>query len=253
MFKLIKYEYRKDIVTYIVVASVMLVLEAYLALSLLFKNNTNVAIATVLFVLCGWAVVMFIMIMGVVSFARELNSRSSYMTFMTPNSAFKIVGAKYVTVFLTTLIVTGLFGLFGYLDMQLAMIKYNDINNMKEMVDLVLSMADTSLSGIFASIAAMIINIWINIFTTVSMAYLGVTLSCTLLANSKGKGWLAFAFFIVIRIVLSVVTHFLPSFELGYDLWQIVLGEWPSLLLELLMVVGTYFGVSNLLAKKVSL
>ena len=253
MFKLIKYEYRKDIVSYIVVASVILVLEAYLAFSLLIKSNTNVAIATMLFMMCGWAVIMFIMIMGVVSFSRELNSRSSYMTFMTPNSAFKIVGAKYITLLFTTLLVTSLFGLFGYIDIQIAMAQYKNVKNMKEMVDMILSLADTSLSGIFASVAAMVVNIWISIFTTVSMAYFAVTLSCTILANKKGKGWLAFAFFIAIRIILSVISNFLPSFDFGYEVWQVIFGQWPLLLLEFLIVIGTYFGVSNLLNKKVSL
>ena len=52
MLKLIKSEYRKDIVSYIVVLSTMVVLEAYLGLSLLLKSNVNVALASVLFVLC---------------------------------------------------------------------------------------------------------------------------------------------------------------------------------------------------------
>lgn len=253
MLKLIKYEYRKDIVSYIVVLSTMVVLEAYLGLSLLLKSNVNVALASVLFVLCGWAVILFIMIMGVVSFARELNSRSSYMTFMTPNSAYKIVGSKYITVLFTTLAVTALYGFFWYIDMNVAMVRYNDIKNIGDMIDMVLKMADTSLANIFASIAAMVVNIWISIFTTVSIAYFAVTLSCTVLANSKGKGWLAFGFFIVIRIILSVVTNFLPGFSYGYDMWALVLGQWPTLLMELVFVLGSYFGVSVMLDKKVSL
>ena len=46
----------------------------------------------ILFLLCGWAGIIFLMIMGVVSYARELNSKYSYMTFMTPNSTYAIVG-----------------------------------------------------------------------------------------------------------------------------------------------------------------
>ena len=253
MLKLIKYEYRKDMISYIVVAGVLAVLELYLGLSILFKSNNNVAVALVLFVLCGWAVVMFIMIMGVVSFARELNSRSSYMTFMTPNSSYKIVGAKYITVLFTTLVVTALFGFFGYADVQLALVKYNNIKDMSDMVDMILGLADMSIAGILTDIAAMVANIWITIFTTVSMAYFAVTLSCTLLANSKGKGWLAFAFFIAIRILLSIIIGVLPRFKYGYRFWQIIAASWPAYLLELVIVIGTYFGVSALLEKKVSL
>ena len=86
MLKLIKYELRKDMTLYIVIFSILFALELYLGGSILCKSDANVAISMILFLLCGWAGIIFLMIMGVVSYARELNSKYSYMTFMTPNS-----------------------------------------------------------------------------------------------------------------------------------------------------------------------
>ena len=88
MRKLIKYELRKDMILYIIVFSVIMMLEFYLLGSILAKSEANIVISTLLFIMCGSSAILFVEVLGVVSFARELGSKYSYMTFMTPNSTF---------------------------------------------------------------------------------------------------------------------------------------------------------------------
>lgn len=254
MLKLIKYELRKDMTLYIVIFSILFALELYLGGSILCKSDANVAISMILFLLCGWAGIIFLMIMGVVSYARELNSKYSYMTFMTPNSTYAIVGAKYLTLFIVTVLASALYILFIYADVQLAMVKYGNIRNMREMADQILEiMAGTNISDIIIGIAAVVLGIWINIILTVSFAYLAITLSATILANKKGKGWLAFGLFVVIRVVTAIASYHIPTFDFGDSFVQTIAGSWLVYLFEILFIIGTYIGVSELLKRKVSL
>lgn len=254
MLKLIKYELRKDMTLYIVIFSILFALELYLGGSILCKSDANVAISMILFLLCGWAGIIFLMIMGVVSYARELNSKYSYMTFMTPNSTYAIVGAKYLTLFIVTVLASALYILFIYADVQLTMVKYGNIRNMREMADQILEiMAGTNISDIIIGIAAVVLGIWINIILTVSFAYLAITLSATILANKKGKGWLAFGLFVVIRVVTAIASSHIPTFDFGDSFAQMIAGSWLVYLFEILFIIGTYIGVSELLKRKVSL
>lgn len=134
------------------------------------------------------------------------------------------------------------------------MVKYGNIRNMREMADQILEiMAGTNISDIIIGIAAVVLGIWINIILTVSFAYLAITLSATILANKKGKGWLAFGLFVVIRVVTAIVSSHIPTFDFGDSFAQMIAGSWLVYLFEILFVIGTYIGVSELLKRKVSL
>lgn len=255
MLKLIKYEYRKSITIFIIIFGVLFGLETYLAVSILAKSTTNIAISTLLYMLIGWAGIMGLMVIGVISYARELNAKYSFMMFMTPNSTYRIVGAKYLTLLITTVVATLLYGAFVYLDVRLAMSRFEDTADMLEMVnELMEVLFGKNISNLVIGFVGMVVGIWVSILLTVSFAYLAITLSNTVLANKRGKGWLAVGFFVAIRVVVQIVSNLLPSFDFGNDtLLQIMAGQWPTYIFELLFIVGTYIGVSELLKRKVSL
>ena len=254
MLKLIKYELRKDMTIYIIIFSVLCALELYLAGSIFFQSDTNLVISMLLYMLCGWAGIIFLMIMGVVSYSRELNSKYSFMTFMTPNSTYRIVGAKYLTLLLMTVVASALYMLFIYLDVQLAFIKYADIKDITEFIDEMVNIfSGTGIKDIVVSILATLASIWLNILLTVSFAYLAITLSATILANKKGKGWLAFGLFVVIRVVTAVISNYIPVFDFGNSFMELMAGSWLVYLFEIVFIIGTYIGVSELLKRKVSL
>lgn len=253
MFKLIKYEYRKDLPLYIIIVSVILALASYLALSIVAESTTNIAISLILFILCGWGAVLFIMVIGVISYAREINSRTSYMSFMAPVTTFEIVGAKYVSLIITTVVATSVYGLCAYLNFTLAMSQFNEIRDMAEMIDYILVYFETDLATIIITFIVTVLSIWLTILLTVSYAYLAITLSSTILANKRGKAWLSIGLFAAIRTVTSIITYFIPKFDFGTSFAEILLSNWLVYVFEILLIIGTYFGVSVLLKKKVSL
>lgn len=255
MLKLIKYEYRKMLTVFIIIFGILFGLEAYLAISILLKSTTNITISALLYMLIGWAGIMGLMIIGVVSYAMELNAKYSFMMFMTPNSPYKIVGAKYLTLIITTVVSTLLYGAFIYLDVKLAMMQYKDTADMLEAINEFMGLLfGKSISSLVIGFVGMVLGIWVSILLTVSFAYLAITLSNTILANKRGKGWLAFGFFVAIRTVTQIISLFLPTFDFGSGtLLQIMAASWPTYLFEIVFIVGTYIGVSELLKRKVSL
>ena len=253
MFKMIKYEYRKDMPLYIIVVSLIVALTTYLGISIMSESEINLAISIILFILCGWGSVIFIMVIGVISYAREVNSKSSFMTFMTPLNTFEIVGSKYITLIITTIIATGLYVGGAYLNISLALFKYEEIDDVMEMLDYFLVYYQSSVTDILAAFLALIVTIWSSIFMTVSYAYLAITLSSTILANRRGKGWLAVGLYMAISISANIVSAILPKFEFGDSFSAMIMSQWPTFVFQTLMIIGTYFGVSLLLKKKVSL
>lgn len=254
MFKLIKYEFRKDMTIYIVVFSVLAALELYLAASIGLKSEVNIGIATVLYLLCGWGGITLLMVLGVISYARELGSKYSFMTFMTPNSSYKIVGAKYISLFLATVIATAAYCGFAYADIMLALARYSTLGDFVDLLDEVMELLSIrTLADYIATALALVFSVWLNIIITVSYAYLAITLSFTILANKKGKAILSIGLFVAIRIVTTIITYVLPTFNFGTSFGQILAGSWLEYVFQLLFVVGTYLGVSIMLDKKVSL
>ncbi|MGN0374175.1 MAG: hypothetical protein ACI4EN_01645 [Butyrivibrio sp.] len=253
MLRLMKYEYRKDLPLYIIIVSIIMALTAYLAFSIKTESEVNLAISSILFVLGGFGAVFFIMVIGVISYAREINSKSSFMTFMTPLNTFEIVGTKYLTLLLTTVVATLLYVGGAYLNIILLGIQFDEINDIKETLDFILIMFDTSVAELMASLAVVLFTIWLNILLTVSYSYLAVTLSSTILANRRGKGWLAVGLFVAILIASNIISNYIPTFDFGTSMMEMLLSNWLIYAFHILLIIGTYFGVSILLKKKVSL
>lgn len=253
MFKLIKYEYRKDLPLYIIILSVIVALAGYLAISIIAKSNINIGISTILYMLGGWGAVMFIMVIGVISYAREINSRTSYMSFMAPVTTFEIVGAKYISFMITTVVATSIYVAFAYMNITLALSQFEEIHDMAELIDYILVYYETDLIEIFATFAGILFTIWLTILLTVNYAYLAITLSSTILANKRGKAWLAIGLFVGIRMVTSMIEYFIPKFEFGTSFTEILLSNWLVYAFELMIIIGTYFGISMMLKKRVSL
>lgn len=253
MLRLIKYQYRKDLPMYIVIFSVIMALASYLALSIAAESEFNMVFAMILYILCGSGAVIFIMILGVISYSKEINSKSSFMTFMTPLSTFEIVGAKYITLIVTTVVTTALYAGGGYLNIMLAVAKFNEINDIRDMLDYMLTLFDSSFTEIMSTFFVAVFSVWLTILLTVSYAYLAITLSSTILANRRGKGWLAVGLFVGIIIFVNLITNIIPKFDFGDSFVEQFLSNWLVYLFEILLIIGTYFGVSILLKKKVSL
>ena len=105
MFKLIKYEYRKNRTLLLTILGIIAVLEVYFLVSAhlaqkyamidMFSETTqraevNLAVSISLLVAASFGTALAVFIMGVAGYSRELNQRTSYLIFMTPQSTLSM-------------------------------------------------------------------------------------------------------------------------------------------------------------------
>lgn len=253
MLKLIKYEYRKEMSTYLVLFAALIFAEVYFLISFATDSGTNMAVSSFLFIFGGICGVLALMLLGALSYSKEISSKYSYMTFMTPNSPYKIVGAKYISLFVATAVASILYVGFVSLDAYLVLSKYEDIKSFTIMIKRAAAVFGWDTDAYFAMFFAMLLSMWISFFFSVSCAYLAITLSTTILANKKGKGFLSVVFFFVISFVVSRIAGMLRQNSIAYSVSDAFLNNIYVYLFQIAMIIGSYFFVSFMLKKKISL
>lgn len=253
MLKLMKYEYRKDLPTYIVLLSALFVAEIYFVLGIATKSKVSIGVSSFLFIFGGVCGVLALMVQGALSYSKEINSKYSYMTFMTPNSTYKIIGAKYISLFIVTALSSVLYVGFVTLDFYLVTREYHDIKAFIRMVEDVADLFGWHTDVYMAVFGALLISVWIGFFGTVSCAYVAITLSSTILANKKGKGVLSVVFFFVITIIINRIASVIPILHLGESFGSQILGNIFVYLFRLVTIGLGYWFVSYMLDKKISL
>ena len=109
MGKLIKYEWRKQRTSRMVI---LISLAACLVLflgGLIFQNDPALAVAILLMVFGSIFVLFYTGIESILVLNRDLKTKQSYMLWMVPRSVWEILGAKYICAFLQMLFVFGIF------------------------------------------------------------------------------------------------------------------------------------------------
>ena len=138
MWKLLKYEFRRARTSLLTVLGVIAVLEMYFLISLGVDHMEHVVIAAVLMMFASYGAAVYIFVRGVASYASELKAKSAYLIFMTPNSGLKIMGSKYLYTFVNGILLGGVCGALGALDLSLIMMHEDDWQSFLRMMDIFL-------------------------------------------------------------------------------------------------------------------
>ena len=192
MFKLMKYEFRKMRGTLLVMAGVLVLLEAGFLIGNRLDDYRIAGVSLGLLTALVFAVYIYILIAGISSYSRELNDRTGYMTFMTPVSPIGIVSSKLLFTILAALVTTALFGAAVYLDYSIALRRLNLGKDVYQQFQFAFSMlagtmdSSITLGRIILNLVSAISTVLISIMLVMCTAYLAITLSATLLQNKKG-------------------------------------------------------------------
>ncbi len=254
MLRLIKYEYRKNMVLYIILFALIFAIEALCGLAIAAEEEAISIIALYLALLEGVPIVMlFFFVTNIITYSRELNSRAGYLAFMTPCSAFEIAGSKFLTMIINATLAIGLFVGFAAIDIAALAAKFGADFDIREIIREVLMVL--SLFGINIDLTSVIVAIIVAafvVFTFMSLLFFAITLSRTLLESKGGRVPLSIAFFVAIIVANGFAIRYMPSFSFGSTTMLSFLGNWPLIFLMLLEFVGSYIGSSFLLEKKLS-
>jgi ABC-2 type transport system permease protein len=251
MLKLTKYELRKNLLGIGIVAGIICVLQALFMFFCLTENLNYTSLFGGLLIIAASVSYFIVFIFGVVTYYRELSSKSSYLIFMTPNSSLSIITSKLLYTLIIGIGISAIFIGFGVLDIFMMAGDLADaLKNFSEM----LKIMGIDVVNIIINIVAGIISFLIAFFFLISLAYFAITLSSTALQNKKIKGFISVVLFCVLAYATIKISSLLPELYKNPDsLSQALMSSLPATIFQLLMVVACTFGSAVLLDKKVSL
>lgn len=205
MKKLFRYEMIKTRFSKFIILGITAVLEILFLLGLATSDEKLQSVGMVLLVLIAVASILWIGIQSVVTLHKDMNTRQSYMLFMTPNNCYKILGAKYLENGLSILLSGLFFGVLGALDLTLLFNHYHQLDQLLEMLKEILSIFTKSISLDPASIISFLVYLLFDWLFTVSLAYLAVIVCTALLNGKKGNLFLSFLLFLGLDILFSIL------------------------------------------------
>ena len=230
MWKLLKYEFRRARTSLLTVLGVIAVLEMYFLISLGVDHMEHVVIAAVLMMFASYGAAVYIFVRGVASYASELKAKSAYLIFMTPNSGLKIMGSKYLYTFVNGVLLGGVCGALGALDLSLIMTHEGDWQSFLRMMDIFLRVNQGVQTGqIVLAVAFYLVLMLLSLLTFFAMAY-----------------------FAVENLVFN--TMYDPNAEITVTTFADMIPQMvPYALYDLAIVLLSLFGCGWMLDKKVSL
>lgn len=192
MLKLMKYELRKTAFSKLVLLVITAVAEIAFLIGVFWKKDNILAMGIIFLVMCTIFGVIYIGIESVNVLHRDLNTKQSYMLFLTPKSSYQILGAKILENGISIIMAGAFFAALAAIDVTVATLY---IGGLKEMINLVSSFMEVNWS---------------------------VILSASVLASKKGSGIAGFLIFLVISSVIGKLLDLIPvlkSMELTFVLY----------------------------------
>lgn len=254
MLRLIQYEYRRNLTSIAVMLGAILLLQGFYLFSV-FKKDVNLVVpAAALLFFAAIFCALGMLIYSVALYSRELNAKTSYLTFMTPHRASKILGAKLISALMLGVFFAAILVGFGSWDISLLIRAFPKLELVRVLTEQMLpDLIGQDLATVLNTIAAMGIEFLINFFTFVMAAYLAITLSATVLQNKKLKGLVSLLIFIAIMAALEWGTSLLPAGSGYTTVLDALLAAWPKYAAYLAVIVSAFVLSSWLLEHKVSL
>ena len=254
MLKLSKYEFRKNRNFLLVIGIIFALLEIYFLAGIFMKNPENSAKALAFLFICAVVCFFSVFILAISNYSKELNSKSSYLIFMTPNTSLNIIFSKMFTILIIGLVSMTIICITGYIDWKLLCQTFPNVELAADTVQSLFILSGTNSGSIILGIITYVIEFIISFFSTVTLAYFSITLSATLFQNNRFKGLLSFALFLGFTYLLGLVSSLLPQImETQESIADVLISAIPATILDVIVMCLCILGCSTLLDKKVSL
>ena len=210
MLRLLKYELRKTLFSKLVLFGVTVVAQAIFLIGLWGNKENTLAIGAALLFFIA---VTGIILMGILSTAtlhKDMNTKQGYMLFMTPNSCYRILGAKVLECGISILIAGAFFFALGLLDFSLLLGKGSNEQVWKMFSDVVRSINDKIILDA-PHISALVFSILADWVCTVTTAYLSDVVSSSLLNGQKANWIITCLLFLALNYGISKLLTLVPA------------------------------------------
>lgn len=252
MGKLIKYEFRKQLMSKLVVGIVIVALQVLYLAGVIVRNGDWAAIGLGGTMIVAMISLLYFSFESIVTYSNDLKTKQSYMLFLTPRNMFQIVGAKLITTILQIFVCGCAFAAIGIGDVFLLCAREGEVKTfldaMKEFFHLFTGV-EIRLSEVIYVILMLLIA-WLFF---IAMAMFAITLSTTLLSNWKFKGVASVAIFFGLDwLVAKVVNLVTPTGFLESEYLVVNTEAWAFIGIYTVALALCYVGTALLLDKKVS-
>lgn len=246
MFKLMKYELRKQLLSKIIILITLGILECGFAYGVIADKEGTIATFVGLFMFVAIAATVFVSFECILTYSNDLKTKQSYMLFLTPNSTYSIVGAKVLSAITQILLTGAAFATIIIANFIFLTIRYDELGNLVRSLDGFIKHmlgANIDLGYIIATLMFLALN-WLSV---VIIAMLAITLSTTFLANNKLKGFVSVVIFFLLNYIFAkIYSLLLPS--ITFTVKDFIVAD----IAILVVIVISYLATSFMLDKKVS-
>ena len=168
MLKLMKYEFRKSASSKLILLVLTAVFELAFLGGVFFKGYNLMGTGMMFLILCAFFGVFYIGLEGIMTLYRDLNSKQSYMLFLTPKSSYEILGAKILENGISILMAGAFFIVLAVFDLTVATlcIGGGEKNNGRKKKDMGIKIEKKNLPA--AGFAAGTVSVILTIFRFLS-------------------------------------------------------------------------------------
>ncbi len=199
MKNLMKYEFRKTLSIKLMLLGAAALAQIVFLIGLYGNLDRVLSVGSVVLTMLAFGGIMVIGLASVVILHRDMNTKQSYMLFMTPNSCMKILGAKVLENGLSILLAGAFFFALGALDVTLLAAHQGQLEKLWELFTEFLHQMDNRITLDLPTMLSLTANLLSSWISTVSCAYLGVVIATALLT---GRRWSGFVSFLIIVALL---------------------------------------------------
>ncbi len=250
MLKLIKYELRKTWFTKVILLVIAALAEIAFLVGLYGNRENTLVVSIVLLTILAVGGVMVIGLESVITLHRDMNTKQSYMLFMTPNSCYRILGAKLIECGISILLAGAFFFALGTLDLTLLFAREGILGRLWEQIREILShftVNGRALELTMRSMAAVTFDLLAAWIFIVSTAYLAVVISAALLNGKKCNGLVSFLIFLLLNWGCTHINTLITDPIRDNVTLMTVYG-----LIALLFAAGMYFATAVIMERKLS-
>lgn len=246
MLKLMKYEMRKTLFMKLALIAVTAITEIFFLIGYSRNVPKQQAITLLILALIALFGILFMGIQSIIALHRDMNTRQSYMLFMTPNSTYGILGAKVLENTLSTLIAGALYVGLIFLDVRLLLAKNGEIADSVRLLKSLLGSVGMNLDNFtFAGVASFVSYMLCSWVATVTSAYFADVIASSLLNGKKVGGFLSVLLFFGLSWAISELVAALPAAD-GIS------GYWVQSAYNLVIAAVCYVGTALLMDKYLS-
>ena len=210
MLRLLKYELRKTLFSKLILIGITAMAEAIFLIGFWGKKENPLTIGALLLFFIAISGIALMGLLSLITLHKDMNTKQGYMLFMTPNSCYKILGAKMIECSLSLLLAAAFYFALGYLDFSLLLGKGTN----QQILDMINQMLQSINSKILLDaphLSALVFNMVACWICTVAIACLSDVICTALLYGKKGNLVITFVLFIALNYGISQLLQLVPA------------------------------------------